>query len=130
MSKESVFKKIAEIGKSNVELKSEVVELASLSELKAQIKYLNSLEADLNKVADNYMKILSSLELAYRDANGVRNQSMNGVSDSLSIIKDFEAKVRELGIKAQDVKEYNELDSLIKETLSNIKDFDKSITKP
>jgi len=112
------------------DLSNQKVELASIKDINLQVKKLQSLESNLLKEAEKYMAILTSLEKQYQVANGARNLANNEVSNSLSIIQDFKNKAKELGLDASNVKEIQDLDSMIKKTLANQKDFDANITKP
>jgi hypothetical protein len=112
------------------DLSNQKVELASIKDINLQVKKLQSLESNLLKEAEKYMAILTSLEKQYQVANGARNLANNEVSNSLSIIQDFKNKAKELGLDASNVKEVQDLDSMIKKTLANQKDFDANITKP
>lgn len=122
---------IADItAKVEAKLASQNVELSSLKDISNQIKTLQGLESNILKEADKYMTILTSLEKQYQVANGVRNLANNEVSNSLSIIKDFKNKAKELGLDGSNVKEVQDLEAMIKKTLTNQKDFDANITKP
>jgi hypothetical protein len=112
------------------DLSNQKVELASIKDINLQVKKLQSLESNLLKEAEKYMAILTSLEKQYQVANGARNLANNEASNSLSIIQDFKNKAKELGLDASNVKEVQDLDSMIKKTLANQKDFDANITKP
>ena len=112
------------------ELKSNKIDLASVKELSSQLKVLQGLESELVKSAEKYMAILATFEKQYQVANGIRNLANRAVGDSLAMIKDFKSKASALGLDGSNVKEVIDLDSMIKKTLNNQRDFDASIRKP
>ena len=112
------------------ELKSNKIDLASVKELSSQLKVLQGLESELVKSAEKYMAILTTFEKQWQVANGIRNSANRAVGDSLAMIKDFKSKASALGLDGSNVKEVIDLDSMIKKTLNNQRDFDASIRKP
>ena len=129
MKENATIEKIKELITKS-ELKSNKVDLASVKELSSQLKVLQGLESELVKSAEKYMAILTTFEKQYQVANGVRNSANRAVGDSLAMIKDFKSKASALGLDGSNVKEVIDLDSMIKKTLNNQKDFDASIRKP
>jgi hypothetical protein len=129
MEEKAMVEKIKELITKS-ELKTNKVDLASVKELSSQLKVLQGLESELVKSAEKYMAILTTFEKQYQVANGVRNSANRAVGDSLAMIKDFKSKASALGLDGSNVKEVVDLDSMIKKTLANQKDFDANIRKP
>jgi predicted amino acid dehydrogenase len=77
MSKESVFKKIAEIGKSNVELKAEVIELGVVQDI----------ISDYKKDIDAFTSALSIIDRVFESTN-----------KSIANVNKIKAQAKELGI--------------------------------
>lgn len=113
-----------------VELQAEQIELSSLKELKQYISILKANAKESEKEGELYIKAEAELQRAWARLNGHRNSIYsNAVSSAPSVIKDFESKVKELGLSADDVKEVKELKKEIENIKEYIKLFDK-VSKP
>jgi len=117
--KKDIYNKIAEISnRSNVELKAEVLELASLSELKSASKQINSIH---DKVLNSADAADSAIDKVKKDA-----QELEKVASSVSRVKaEFSKQAKELGLKPESVKEYNALQAELDSALGTASDIKK-----
>ena len=120
--KKDIYSKIAEISnRSNVELKSEKVELKSLDSLKSISKWSDTVETDIDKLTDKQQESYSK----FKDASAMLVTAGNAREKELSKIetdiKEFEKKAKELGVKPSSFKEYNDALSGYKRASSSIK---------
>ena len=104
--------------KMEVELKSEKVELSSLAQLKKSIAISNKIESDGSDLEEKQTK-------AYREFFNISKTLLSYGKAKISELKEvrkdissFEKQAKDLGLKPESVKEYNEAISSYKRALS------------
>ena len=110
---------------NKVELKSEKVELKTLPQLKENIKTANSLIKLAEKEGNIFAKAEADLERAYSRFIKVRNELNYHAQRIIPMDnKDLMKKVRELGLKENDVPEIKKTVKLQSELMKYVKFFD------
>lgn len=113
-----------------VELSAEKVELSSVKELKEYISILKKNAQESEKEGERYAEAEAKLAKAWARMNNHRNAIyLNAYSSAPKVIEDFEKKVKELGLSANDVGEIKQLKKEIENIKEYVKIFD-SVSKP
>jgi hypothetical protein len=118
-----VFEKLSESTK--VELASERIELKTLSQLKENIKRANSLIKLAEKEGNIFAKAEADLARAYSRFIKVRNELNYHAQRIIPMDnEDLMKKVRELGLKENDVPEIKKTKKLQSELMEYVKFYD------
>ena len=119
----TVFNKLTKEDK--VELKSEKIELKTISQLNENIKRANSLIKLAEKEGNIFAKAEADLERAYSRFIKVRNELNYHAQRIIPMDNDdLMKKVRELGLKENDVQEIKKTKKLQSELMEYVKFFD------
>jgi len=120
MSKESVFKKIAEIGKSNVELKSEVIELGVMQDMQKweQITLTQS---------DELVSVIPRLKTLATEAYNSPAKALKSLEDSIKL---FEKDAKVLGLSPNEFKPFNEASETVKKVSTQLDKFYSQVLRP
>jgi len=110
---------------NKVELKAEKIELKTLPQLKENIKTANSLIKLAEKEGNIFAKAEADLERAYSRFIKVRNELNYHAQRIIPMDnEDLMKKVRELGLKENDVPEIKKTKKLQSELMKYVKFFD------
>ena len=120
---------------NRVELKSEVVEFASIDDLKKAKKDLENVSVNFDKTIRVANTILSEVKAAAKISNSVdklHKESKEAQNKASSVASDVKKSLKELGLSVADVTELEEIRTLKSELLTKemeLQDIDSKIRK-
>tara|TARA_R110002153_G_C12990267_1_gene463818 strand:+ start:103 stop:510 length:408 start_codon:yes stop_codon:yes gene_type:complete len=124
----NVMSKIAGITKDKVELKSEVVELGLVDEMKGALKYIAN---DNKKIQNQYDKLEAAIRKA-NDENQMLKAIAGGVDQNVKSyykrIEDIKKAAKDLGVNPSEIKGFNDFVKEVKE-IDDFSDFAKIQSK-
>ena len=101
---------------NKTELKTEKIELGSVAELKDRAKKLLKALSDADKSWRTYQDYLTGADKPYVKMIDAYGELDPAVSFAEGTLKRFEKAAKELGVKATDNKDFNNLEADIKES--------------
>jgi len=118
------FKNLEE-EQNRLNLKSEKIELGVADDLKSEVNDAQKLLSNVDKAADDYRKLESSLARGHKDLMKVRNDMYNlAYREMQNSIKSFEKQAKDLGINPLDNKDYKQAVSIQKDLFEIVKELD------
>tara|TARA_S200002703_G_C3726346_1_gene223162 strand:- start:458 stop:841 length:384 start_codon:yes stop_codon:yes gene_type:complete len=111
--------------------KVEKVELGNMSAIKGALSILKGFEPKAYKEVEKYDKIFKEYDAQHDRIVKVRNEIYNFVErEAKGIARTFEAKAKEVGIKADSIPEYKELQKEILEGEELYRAIDRDYPTP
>lgn len=127
---QKIFTKLAKNEKESNE-KLEKVELGNMTALKGALMILKGFEPKAYKEVEKYDKIFKEYADQHDRIVKVRNEIYNYVErEAKGILRTFGANVKEVGIKADSIPEYKELQKMIQEGEELYKVIDRDYPRP
>ena len=113
---EQILSALNEMIQNKTELKTEKIELGSVAELKDRAKKLLKALSDADKSWRTYQDYLTGADKPYVKMIDAYGELDPAVSFAEGTLKRFEKAAKELGVKATDNKDFNNLEADIKES--------------
>ena len=116
-------------GKTN--LKSEKVELGNMTAIQGALMILKGFEDAASDAVDKFDKKFAEYDKEYDNVLKVRNTIYNYVErEAKGILRTFESNAKEVGIVANTISEYKQLEKLINEGEELYRVIDRDYPRP
>ena len=129
--KPDVKKILAKLSENKVELAAKKIELGNMAAIKGALSILKGFDGKATKVVEKFDAKFKDYFNEYDNVEKVRNDVYNFVErEAKGISRTFEATAKELGIKADSISEFKELQKWIQEGEELYRAIDRDYKRP
>jgi len=129
--KPDVKKILTKLSENKVELAAKKIELGNMTAIKGALSILKGFDGKATKVVEKFEAKFKDYFNEYDNVLKVRNDVYNFVErEAKGISRTFEATAKELGIKADSISEFKELQKWIQEGEELYRAIDRDYKRP